>query len=99
MALDVTGLHVGKRVPQPRIGPGVLDQHHALIVRCRHRYPLVDGREDRAVSLGVDPVRQAAELLMQLRPERDAIGSYLADRRLGPVGQWIIHHLSGAIGS
>jgi DNA-binding transcriptional LysR family regulator len=26
-------------------------------------------------------------------------GAYLADRRLGPAGQWMIHHLSGAIGS
>jgi hypothetical protein len=26
-------------------------------------------------------------------------GAYLADRRLGPAGQWMIRHLSGAIGS
>jgi DNA-binding transcriptional LysR family regulator len=26
-------------------------------------------------------------------------GAYVADRRLGPAGQWMIHHLSGDIGS
>jgi DNA-binding transcriptional LysR family regulator len=26
-------------------------------------------------------------------------GAYLADRELGPAGQWMIRHLSGATGS
>ena len=80
MPLDVVGLHLGQRLPEPGVSLGAFKLHRLMIVHRRHRDAGVDCGEDRAALCGIDPVAECVEPLMQLGPERDAVGS---DRREG----------------
>ncbi len=90
MILDRAGVQAAHTVPELHVGLGVLQLKGALLVGGDHGHLGVDGGEHLALRFGIDAVRELTKSLVQMRPERDAIGDTRRPRHRAQAGDVLV---------